>query len=219
MGADSPQTAEPEFLQVVSRRINQLVAEYPDIAVQDVDFLFVAYLLEQARFGSFIYGPISIDVAVVEQTFARSYRRASDPLGRAPLDPSARRFLAAVARERARSGHTRVDELHWLLAFMRIAEGLPGRVFGELGVSREEVERFARGDAPPTRGREQLYSPEQVAEYLGVRVDTVRAWIRSGRLPARRLAGQRVLRIKESDVDGLLEPLARPAATDERDPL
>jgi excisionase family DNA binding protein len=54
---------------------------------------------------------------------------------------------------------------------------------------------------------ETLYSPEDVARYLGVHVQTVRGWIRSGRLPARRLAGQRALRIRESDVEAVLEPL------------
>ncbi len=50
-------------------------------------------------------------------------------------------------------------------------------------------------------------SPEEVAEYLGVHVKTVRAWIRDGRLPARRVAGLRVLRVRSSDVEALLQPL------------
>jgi excisionase family DNA binding protein len=35
----------------------------------------------------------------------------------------------------------------------------------------------------------------------------VRAWIRSGRLPARRVAGLRALRVRAADVENLLEPL------------
>ncbi|MCK9521100.1 MAG: helix-turn-helix domain-containing protein, partial [Dehalococcoidia bacterium] len=54
---------------------------------------------------------------------------------------------------------------------------------------------------------ERLYSPEDAAEYLGVHVQTVRAWIRSGRLRASRLAGQRALRIRASDLQSVLEPV------------
>ena len=80
---------------------------------------------------------------------------------------------------------------------------------GELGVAPEQVEEYARAarasgmDLPPPR----LYSPEEAAEYLGIHVQTVRAWIRSGRLKASRLAGQRALRIKSSDLMTVLEPV------------
>jgi excisionase family DNA binding protein len=55
---------------------------------------------------------------------------------------------------------------------------------------------------------EKLYSPEEAAEYLNIHVQTVRAWIRSGRLRARRLAGQRALRITASDLQSVLEPVS-----------
>jgi excisionase family DNA binding protein len=55
---------------------------------------------------------------------------------------------------------------------------------------------------------EKLYSPEEAAEYLNIHVQTVRAWIRSGRLRARRLAGQRALRITASDLQSVLEPIS-----------
>jgi excisionase family DNA binding protein len=95
--------------------------------------------------------------------------------------------------------------LAYLLAFMRCKEGSPGRVFGELGVSPEEVERFAREQT--LTAPEKLYSPEEAAEYLGVHVQTVRGWIRTGRLRASRLAGQRALRIRASDLTSVLEPV------------
>jgi excisionase family DNA binding protein len=40
-----------------------------------------------------------------------------------------------------------------------------------------------------------------------VHVRTVRAWIHSGRLPARRVAGLRALRVRAEDVASLLRPL------------
>jgi excisionase family DNA binding protein len=54
------------------------------------------------------------------------------------------------------------------------------------------------------------------AVYLGIRVETVRSWIRSGRLRASRLAGQRVLRIRASDLEAVLEPV-EPLETSERE--
>lgn len=38
-------------------------------------------------------------------------------------------------------------------------------------------------------------------------VQTVRAWIRAGKIPAARLAGQKSIRIRESDLKQVLEPI------------
>jgi excisionase family DNA binding protein len=113
-------------------------------------------------------------------------------------------------QEVRRSGRRSVDELHYLLAFMRCGEGLPARVFGELGVTPEQIEAHLRetGGAPAVvPALERLLTPEEVADHLKVHVQTVRAWIRSGRLPARRVAGLRALRVRATDVEALLEPL------------
>jgi excisionase family DNA binding protein len=84
---------------------------------------------------------------------------------------------------------------------------LPARVFGELGVTPEQVELYARDRGAQPVQLEKLYSPEEAAEYLNVHVQTVRGWIKSGRLKARRLAGQRALRITASDLMSVLEPV------------
>ena len=47
----------------------------------------------------------------------------------------------------------------------------------------------------------------QAAEALGVHVQTLRAYVRSGRLPALRLAGERAIRIRRSDLEKVLEPV------------
>jgi excisionase family DNA binding protein len=112
-----------------------------------------------------------------------------------------------IQSEVKRGGGRRVDELHLLLAFMRIGVGVPGRVFGELGVTPQQVEEYARnGDRGPAV-MEDLFSPEEAAAYLKVHVQTVREWIRTGRLKASRLAGQRALRIRARDLQAVLEPL------------
>jgi len=50
-------------------------------------------------------------------------------------------------------------------------------------------------------------TPEETAETLGIHVQTVRAYVRSGKLPALRLAGERAIRIRRSDLEKVLEPL------------
>ena len=94
---------------------------------------------------------------------------------------------------------------------MYSSEGLADRVFGELGVSPEDVERYVSDlRSRPHRtvpAADKLYSTESAAEYLGVHVQTVRSWIRSGKLPAARLAGQKSIRIRGRDLESVLEPI------------
>jgi excisionase family DNA binding protein len=48
---------------------------------------------------------------------------------------------------------------------------------------------------------------DQAAEFLGVHHQTLRGYIKTGKLPAYRLAGEKVLRIKRDDLMALLEPV------------
>jgi excisionase family DNA binding protein len=52
----------------------------------------------------------------------------------------------------------------------------------------------------------QFFSPDEAAEFLGIHTQTVRGYIRTGKLPALRLAGERALRIQREDLLALLEP-------------
>ena len=174
-------------------------------SVITVDIQFLVYLRRFSRFGYLLYGPIGIDTHVIEEIVERTTPRG-EPGTLTVLGDDLVEFSKVLAGELQRSGRKRIDELHYLLAFMRWGKGLPGRVFGELGVTPEQVERFAAGRARP-ESAERLYSPEEAAEYLGVHVQTVRGWIRSGRLRASRLAGQRALRIRASDLLEVLEPI------------
>ncbi len=170
-----------------------------------LDVVFLAYLRRLSRFGYFTLGPITIDVSLVEDLVERCALPGT-PMA-ASEDYS--RFSHRLMQEVRRSGRRRIDERHYLLAFMRCGEGLPARVFGELGVTPEQIDRYLQG-APAVEPLERLLTPEEVAEYLKVHVQTVRAWIRAGTLPARRVAGLRTLRIRSSDVEKLLKPLDDP---------
>ncbi len=70
--------------------------------------------------------------------------------------------------------------------------------------------RQRRETEPPPEKREparDYLTPEQAAEALGLHAQTVRAYIRSGKLPAMRVAGERAIRIRREDLEKVLEPL------------
>ena len=204
---------DSHFLAEVQRELARIDREL-GIEEATVDLLFLAYLLKTSRFGFFSFGPITIDVRLVEDLVTRTAKRGSDPKAgtKTRYGDDVLRFFSVLSDEVERSGRRRIDEVHFLLAFMQIGEGIPARVFGELGVTPEEIRSFVPEAMTPAGGG-RLYSPEEAAEYLGVHVKTVRNWIRSGRLPASRLAGQRVLRIRSTDLNRLLEPV-EPGQTD-----
>ena len=174
-----------------------------------VDIAFLVYLRKMARFGFFAFGPLTIDVRLVEDIVERTISPCLlHGEGEHGYSDDYVRFSRKLVDEVRRSGRTSIDELHMLLAFMQLDEGLPARVFGELGVTPEQVAAYAakRGTEGAT-DLPKLYSPEEAADYLGVHVQTVRSWIRSGRLHASRLAGQRSLRIRATDLVSVLEPV------------
>jgi excisionase family DNA binding protein len=198
-GSDEP------FLRALNARVNSIRVDHPEIHGADIDLLFFAYLLEASRFGLFSYGPITIDVATVEDRYLRSLKPKRTDQPHRPAD-SYIDFFKRLGEELVRAKTRRPSELTYLLAFMRTNEGLPAQVFGELGTSPESVEAFAREQASPG-GSSEFLSPEDIARRLDVNVQTVRAWIRSGKLPASRLAGGRILRVRESDLCAILEPV------------
>ena len=57
------------------------------------------------------------------------------------------------------------------------------------------------------RNSGSLMSVDEAAAALSVHQQTIRAYIKSGKLPAFRIAGERAIRVLASDLYGLLEPL------------
>lgn len=54
----------------------------------------------------------------------------------------------------------------------------------------------------------ELFSVQEVAEFLAVSEGTIRRYISDGRLPAYRLGNERLIRIKRQDLERLLSPLS-----------
>lgn len=168
-----------------------------------LDVLFLCYLRRLSRFGYFTCGPVTIDVDLIEDIVERT----AVPGDSCGASEDYIRYTRLLMQEVQRSGRKRVDERHFLLAFARCGEGLPARVFGELGVTPEQIEASFREPQAAMVPSERLMTPEEVATYLQVHVETVRGWIRSGKLPALRVAGLRALRVQYTDVIELLKPL------------
>ena len=58
---------------------------------------------------------------------------------------------------------------------------------------------------------EEILTVREAARFLKVSVNSIRRYIRLGRLPAYRIADERVLRIKRSDLERLLTPVSSEA--------
>lgn len=184
-----------DFNSAFVSELHTLQDEHGFVASYDV--MFLAFLRAAEQFGYFRLGPVVLDVSQVERVVLQSADAAAN-------DYAA--FSRMLMREWKQSGRQRIDQLHFLYAFMRCHEGIAARVFGELAVTPDDVEAWLK--RPPAEGApNDLLTPEEVAEYLKVHVETIRLWIRSGRLPAFRLGGLRALRIRRSDVDALLLPV------------
>ena len=192
------------------RRLEFEWGERLDFTNVTPDIEFVAFLRVHSHFGFFTFGPITIDVNLIEDILERTHPRGTGGPEHPPVSDAYVRYSNSIWAAVRTSGRRRFDELHMLLGFMRWPEGLPARVFGELGLRPEEVELYAKGLSSGVRSRmaiEPLYSTEEAAEYLGVHIQTVRSWIRSGKLPASRLAGQKSIRIRQGDLQRVLEPI------------
>jgi excisionase family DNA binding protein len=116
----------------------------------------------------------------------------------------------------------RVD--HLLVAFAGETEGLMGQWKRDRGITsagwraaiaqlwapsadRGIAGRAGESGVPATATVRDYLTPEEAAEALSIHVQTLRAYVRSGKLPALRLAGERAIRIRRNDLETVLEPL------------
>lgn len=203
--------------RVEAKRIERQLTEALDFAALTPDIAFVAFLKACSQFGFFRFGPITLDVDVLEDILLRTHPRG-DGGPEYPLASEESIALGKLGWDLFRSSEVSPGQRETLLTFMHWGKDLPARVFGELGVTPQDVEQYiselssgSRG-ARPASGR--LFSTDEAAEYLGVHVQTIRAWIRSGKLPASRLAGMKSIRIREADLEAVLEPIDPSSAED-----
>jgi excisionase family DNA binding protein len=180
------------------------------------DELLLGCLRTIARFGIAQVGPWTLDLEELGIDWLEHPAKGS---AKVAYSQRAVEILDRAARIARLDGPMRVG--HLLAAFAGESAGLMGELKGRHGITsagwRAAVAQL--GGAPPDRQEEEhgaaaardYLTPEEAAAALAIHVQTLRAYVRSGKLPALRLAGERAIRIRRGDLDKVLEPLVPPA--------
>ena len=179
----------------------------PEVQVDDI---LLGALQVVARLGVAVFGELTFDLSPYGPVPARD--GSSGPRPRYAPD-SARLFDRASSFARA-DGDAKVRLVHLLAAF----SDTESRMLKALMESHDfdgvqwraallawDRDAFSRND--PTPARDDVLSVDDAAATLGVHAQTIRGYIRVGKLPAYRIAGEKAIRVLASDLFGLLEPL------------
>jgi len=179
------------------------------------DDLLLGCLKVISRFGVAEMGSSIIDLEFLDIDWLKP---PTQPPGKVSYSQAVVDILdrAAIIAKRDESPKVGID--HLLAAFAATECSVMQRLREEYGITSAQWRAAAanllkQSDAQPKPAapalpqttREYL-SPEEAATELGIHVQTLRAYVRSGKLPALRLAGERAIRIRREDLQHLLEP-------------
>ena len=187
------------------------------------DDLLIGLLQAVARFGIAFIDPWTIDLeALGEAPVEEAASGGGSKAAYAPATAALFDRAAGIARQ---DGASKVALVHLLVAYAPEDNGFMRQLKQTYGFSATEwraalarwrplhangIGSGASIDAGSQRKasvqERALLSPDEAAAFLGVHTQTVRGYIRSGKLPAHRLAGERALRIRREDLLALLEP-------------
>lgn len=184
------------------------------------DDLMAGLLLAVARFGIVDLGSLAIDLEALDLRFDL-------PPPDLRVKPRYGDATAAVFERAARVARgddaTALAPVHLLAAMADPAIPTFARIAARYGLDAAGWRRLLAGVEPPDRpplSRNvgpgpaatasseplgSLLTTDEAAALLGVHVQTLRAYIRSGKLPALRVAGERSIRVRHDDLLGLLE--------------
>ena len=187
------------------------------------DDLLVGLFQVIARFDIVQIGPLTID-------FEELGEPLKDDTGKTNTQKVAYSSDAVALFERAahiarKDNSSKVELVHLLVAFAYEDSGLMAQLKEKYGISgmewrsalskwqpvslekTEPSSKIGAGSKSTMEFKEkQFFSPDEAAEFLGIHTPTIRGYIRTGKLPALRLAGERALRIQREDLLALLEP-------------
>jgi len=191
------------------------------------DDLLMGLFQAIARFDIVQIGPLTIDLEELASVLKEASQGENDKIGKQKVAYSAN---AVVVFERAahiarKDNAPKVELIHLLVAFANEDNRLMAQLKekysfsgtdwrsalskwqpGSLQKREPGLEMGAGRKAPMEFSEKQFFSPDEAAEFLGVHTQTIRGYIRMGKLPALRLAGERALRIQRDDLLALLEP-------------
>ena len=172
------------------------------------DELLLGCLRAVSQFGIAQIGPWAIDLEALGVEWLEVPARRGAKVAYSDAAVEVFDLAARIARANG-GGSMRVE--HLLAAFAGREDGLMGELSRSYGIAsagwRAAVAGMVPPAAPEARAASDYLSPEEAAEALGIHVQTLRGYVRSGKLPARRLAGERAIRIRRLDLEMLLEPL------------
>jgi excisionase family DNA binding protein len=175
------------------------------------DHILLGCLRVVSRFGIATLGPLSLDL---EPLGIDWMRQPDGPRPKVAYSQEAVDLFDRAAQIAKSVGESGISVHHLLAAFAAEESGLMGGLKGTHGITSASWRAAIAGlgsksndVARENKITQEYLTPEEAAEALSIHVQTMRAYIRSGRLPAFRLAGERAIRILRSDLEKVLEPL------------
>jgi len=179
------------------------------------DHVLLGCLRAISRFGIATLGPWNLDL---ESLGVDWVQQPEGPRAKVAYSPEAVDLFDRAAQIARSGGGTGVTVNDLLAAFATEEVGLMGQLKRDHGITsagwRGAIARLgaeetngARPEAAEKKSAREYLTPEEAAEALGIHVQTMRGYIRSGRLPAFRVAGERAIRIRRADLEQVLEPL------------
>lgn len=183
------------------------------------DELLLGCLQVISRFGVVQIGPWSFDLEELGVDWLESPAKSE---AKVAYSQAAVDLFDRAARIAKADGASEIRVYHLMAAFAIETEGLMGDLKRSYGITnaswRAALARTWPGravkttagtqeDASESGNLAEYLTPEEAAEALSIHVQTLRAYVRSGKLPALRLAGERAIRIRRTDLETVLEPL------------
>ena len=174
------------------------------------DDLLLGCLKVVSRFGVVEIGPAIVDLEGLGVDWLRAPGQIR---GKAAYSQAVVDILDRAALIARHDGAAKVGIEHLLAAFAADECEVMSKLRRQHGISsaswRAAAAGLKRRVEPPqaaVKNVREYLSPEEAAIELGIHVQTLRAYVRSGKLPALRLAGERAIRIRREDLQHLLEP-------------
>jgi len=185
------------------------------------DHILLGCLRAISRFGIATLGPWSLDLEALGVDWVR---QPGGPRPKVRYSQAAVELFDRAAQISKSAGDDAVSVNHLLAAFAGEEAGLMGELKSAHGITsaswRAAVARLGAGQSNPAnaglgpdrvrnekKSAREYLTTEEAAEALSIHVQTMRAYIRDGRLPAFRLAGERSIRILRGDLKRVLEPV------------
>jgi excisionase family DNA binding protein len=199
-----------------------------ELAELGPDELLLGALQAISRFGVAQLGAACIDL----EELGLRWMEQVKPGGQKPGFSDSAVAIFDMAARIARADGTNVIGLdHLLAAFSNEETGLMATLKARYGITgaswRVGITQLSQAsvaattslpgsvaipEAQVTDPAKDYLSPDEAAEALGIHVQTLRGYVRSGKLPALRLAGERAIRIRRTDLAAVLEPLVPQSA-------